>query len=115
MKSTKIREICENMYTRKLVRLWYADFERILVLEKKLKSKIQMNLMLKNIKNMLLAVLVISYELVSLLSHLGKDAVYNFVNCMIEESKYCSDVMKKSFNKKIVMTKTDDEDFKNCP
>ena len=24
---------------------------------------------------------------------------------MIEESKYCSDVMKKSFNKKLVMTK----------
>ena len=28
---------------------------------------------------------------------LGKDAVYNFINSMIEESKYCSDVMKKTF------------------
>ena len=32
---------------------------------------------------------------------------------MIEESKYCSDVMKEHFNKEIVMTKKDDEDFEN--
>ena len=32
---------------------------------------------------------------------------------MIEESKYCSDVMKKHFNKELVMTKEDNEDFKN--
>ena len=30
---------------------------------------------------------------------------------MIEESKYCSDVMKKHFNKELVMTKEDNEDF----
>ena len=28
-------------------------------------------------------------------SYLGEDAIYNFINSMIEESKYCSDVMKK--------------------
>ena len=32
---------------------------------------------------------------------------------MIEESKYCSDVMKKHFNKELVMTKEYNEDFKN--
>ena len=32
---------------------------------------------------------------------------------MIEESKYCSEVMKKHFNKEFVMTKEDNEDFKN--
>ena len=32
---------------------------------------------------------------------------------MIEESKYCSKVMKKHFNKELVMTKEDNEDFKN--
>ena len=32
---------------------------------------------------------------------------------MIEESKYCSDMMKKHFNKELVMTKEDNEDFKN--
>ena len=32
---------------------------------------------------------------------------------MIEERKCCSDVMKKHFNKDLVMTKRDKEDFKN--
>ena len=31
---------------------------------------------------------------------------------MIEESKYCSDVMKKHFNKELAITKEDNEDFK---
>ena len=33
----------------------------------------------------------------------GKDEVYNFINNMIEESKYCSGVMKKYFNKELSM------------
>ena len=32
---------------------------------------------------------------------------------MIEESKYCSDVINKHFNKELVMTKEDNEDFEN--
>ena len=32
---------------------------------------------------------------------------------MIKESKYCSDVMKKHFNKEFVMTKQGNENFKN--
>ena len=36
---------------------------------------------------------------------LGEDAVYNFINSMIEESKYCSEVMRKYFNKELLMTK----------
>ena len=32
---------------------------------------------------------------------------------MIEESKYCSGVMEKHFNKKLVMTKEDNEGFKD--
>ena len=32
---------------------------------------------------------------------------------MIEESKHCSEVMKKYFNKELVMIKEDNEDFKN--
>ena len=46
-------------------------------------------------------------------TYLGKDAVYNFINSMIEETKYCSDVIKKHFNKELVMSKGDNEDFKN--
>ena len=33
---------------------------------------------------------------------------------MIGESKYCSDVMKKQFNKERVMTRKDNQDFENC-
>ena len=36
-----------------------------------------------------------------------------FINIMIEESKYCSDVIKKHFNKELVITKEHNEDFRN--
>ena len=29
-------------------------------------------------------------------TYLGEGAIYNFINSMIEENKYCSDVIKKS-------------------
>ena len=32
-------------------------------------------------------------------TYLDRDAVYNFINSMIEESNYCSGLMKKHFNK----------------
>ena len=44
-------------------------------------------------------------------SYLGEDAAYNFINNMMEERKYYTDTMKKLFNKKLLMTKEDDEDF----
>ena len=31
---------------------------------------------------------------------------------MIEESKYCSDLMKKHFSNELVLTKEDNENFK---
>ena len=37
--------------------------------------------------------------------YLHKDAIHNFINIIIEESKYCSDVIKKHFTKELVMTK----------
>ena len=46
-------------------------------------------------------------------SYLGEDAVYNFISSIMEESKYYSDVMKKRFNKELVMTKKANEDFEN--
>ena len=52
-------------------------------------------------------------SLVSLLTYLGEDIVYNFRNNLIEESKDCSGMMKKLFNKELVMIKEDNEDFKN--
>ena len=46
-------------------------------------------------------------------SYLGENVVYNFISSMIKESKYCSDVMKKKFNKELLMTKEDNKDFEN--
>ena len=43
---------------------------------------------------------VMMISLVNLLkSYLCEDAVYNFINSMIKESKYFTDIMKKHFNK----------------
>ena len=44
----------------------------------------------------------------------GENAVYNFINSMIEESKYRSDVTKKHFNKELVLTKKGKENFNEC-
>ena len=47
-------------------------------------------------------------------THLGKDTIGNYINNnMIKESKYCSEVMKKHFNKELVMTEEDNKDFEN--
>ena len=48
-------------------------------------------------------------------SNWGKDAVYNFINIMVEESKYCNEVMKKHFNKKNVMAGDNFKIFKPLP
>ena len=53
-------------------------------------------------------------NLISLLKLcLGEDAVYNFISIVIEESKYLNDLMKKYFNKELVVTKKDKEVFEN--
>ena len=51
--------------------------------------------------------------MISSLAYLDEDAFYNFTNSVVEETKFCSEVMKKHFNKKLVMTKEDDKDFEN--
>ena len=48
-------------------------------------------------------------------SYLGEDAICNLINSMIKENNYCTDIMKKHFNKECAMTKKDDEDFENSP
>ena len=37
--------------------------------------------------------------------------VEDFINDMIKESKFCTEIMEKSFNKELVMTKEIKEDF----
>ena len=45
--------------------------------------------------------------------YLNEDAVYNFINSMVEKSKYWTNIMKKHFHKELMMTKKDNEYFKN--
>ena len=42
----------------------------------------------------------------------GENAVYNFMEKMLEEVDYCKAVIKKQFNKSLVMTKDDEQHFK---
>ena len=37
----------------------------------------------------------------------------DFIYSMVEEMEFCTDIMKKHFNNKLVMTKDDHEDFEN--
>ena len=46
-------------------------------------------------------------------SYLDEDVVSNFINSMIKGSKFCTDILRKHFNKELVMTKEDDEDFES--
>ena len=46
-------------------------------------------------------------------TYIDEDAVHSFISSMIKEYKYCSDVMKKLFNKELLMTKKDNEDFEH--
>ena len=97
----------------------YEDLERILVPEDKGKQN-PYESYTKNIKQKHVAFRY-GYKLVCVddkfskpfKSYSGEDTVYNFINSMIEESKYCSEVTKKHFNKELVMTKEDDEDFES--
>ena len=96
----------------------YADFESILVPENNGKQNPNESY---NNKYQKCVACNYGYKLLcvddkfstSFKSYLGEDAVYNFISRIMEESKYCSDVMKKLFNKELVMTKKANEDFEN--
>ena len=42
----------------------------------------------------------------------GENAVYKFMEKMLEEVEYCKAVIKKHFNKPLVMTEVDEQNFK---
>ena len=44
----------------------------------------------------------------------GEKGVHEFVEDMLEEVKYCKNVMKKEFNKPLKMTKEDEEEFQKA-
>ena len=41
----------------------------------------------------------------------GKNAVYKFIQCILKEYDYCRRVIKKHFNKNLVMTAEENEEF----
>ena len=41
----------------------------------------------------------------------GKNAVFKFIQCIFKEYDYCRKVMKKHFNKNLVMTAEQNEEF----
>ena len=96
----------------------YADFESILVTKENRKKNLNKPYTHEYQKHVSCGY---GYKLVSVddtfskpfKSYLGEDTVHNFINSIDEESKHCSDVMKKHFNKELRMTKKDDEDFEN--
>ena len=44
----------------------------------------------------------------------GEKAVYTFLECMLDEVKYCKNIMKKEFNKPLRMTKEDEDKFQKA-
>ena len=43
--------------------------------------------------------------------HRGKNAVFKFIQCIFKEYDYCRKVMKKHFNKNLVMTAEENKEF----
>ena len=90
--------------------MFYADFESILVPEYNEKQNPEESYINKYQKHIACSC---GYKLVCVndkfskpfKTYSGEDAVYNFINSMIKETRYCSDMMKKHFNKELVMTK----------
>ena len=89
----------------------YADFESVLVPEDNGKQNSEESYTKKYQKHIACSY---GYKLVCVDDKFSKHfTVYNFVNSMIEESRYCSEVIKKLLKKDLLMTKEDNEDFKN--
>ena len=103
-----------NMLNSKIIKkikspfIIYADFENILVSDNNEKQYPEEPCTSKFQKHISFSY---GYKLVSVddkfgkyfNTYLGKEAIYNVINSMIEESQYCSDVMKKHFNKELVI------------
>ena len=45
--------------------------------------------------------------------NIDEDAIEKFFNYMISETEYCAKVIEREFNKPLVMTRKDHEDFKS--
>ena len=95
----------------------YADFERILVPENNGKQNPNESYTNKYQKHVAWShgyklICVDDKFIKSFKLYLEKDAVFNFINSMTEESKYCNELMKKDFNRILVVTKEDNKIFR---
>ena len=43
----------------------------------------------------------------------GKNAAYKFIEAILKEFEYCKKVMKKHFNKNLIMTEKEEEEFQS--
>ena len=52
----------------------------------------------------------------SIVVYRGKNAAYEFIKAVLQEYKYCRNIMKKHFNKNLVMTEEEENLFRksNC-
>ena len=48
-----------------------------------------------------------------ILLYRGENAAYKFIEAILEEYKYCKKVMKKHFNKNLIMTEKEEEQFQS--
>ena len=71
--------------------------------------------MQENIKIIFLAVLLIKLFVLTINSvvlYRGKKAVYKFIKSILNEYNYCRKVIKKHFNKNLIITAEEEERFK---
>ena len=95
----------------------YADFESILVPENNGKQNPNGSYTNKYQKHVAWShgyklICVDDKVIKSFKLYLEKDSVFNFINSMTEESKYCNELMKKHFNRILVVTKEDNKIFR---
>ena len=86
----------------------YANFERVLVSQDNGKQNPDESYMKKFQKHIACShgyKLVRADDSKHFKSYLVEDSAYNFITRMLEERKYCSDLMEKDFNKELVTTR----------
>ena len=90
----------------------YADFECILCPTSSKKINNENISYTKNIKIIFLVVICIDNKFSKDIDiYRGKDAIYKFIEKILEEYDYCNGVMKRYFNKSLIMTVNDKEIF----
>ena len=65
----------------------------------------------KNIKITSLVVLLTSLFVMNLLVFRGENIAFKFIEAILKENKYCKKVMKKHFNRNLIMSEKEEEQF----